>query len=99
MDLPTEEFCIRKDCEEIQTFCAALGFHFSSIRKLKEDNRDAVFIYEFLNAMENLDAIATTFARNKKVHPDYAIEKLDKANRYIQSALEYFKHMKENLHG
>ena len=87
---PSTEYFIRKDVEAVDHLASEITLYFASIRLRKENHRSSVFVWEFLDAIAALVQVAQAEAMGE-LHPNYAIEKIDKALRYITTIKEYFE--------
>lgn len=69
------------------------------IKILKEyhetGSRDSAFLKDAVDSILGIQAVLEVYARDKEIHPEYAIEKLSFTKRYIEGAIDYYKSVLE----
>lgn len=91
---PSLEECISHDIGAVRTLANNMVWQFSLVRRRKEGHRSSVFVWELIEVVDRIAIIAQAEAQGD-LHPDYALEKLAAAQRYIDSAKEYFEAVKK----
>lgn len=69
------------------------------IKILKEyhetGSRDSAFLKDAVDSILGIQAALEVYARDKKIQPEYAIEKLSFTKRYIEGAIDYYESVLE----
>ena len=52
---------------------------------------DSAFLKDLVDSLIGISAVLEVYVKNKEIHSDYAIEKLNNSKSYIDAAIEYFK--------
>lgn len=83
---------ITKDSMAIMHLSEELVYAFVTVRMKKDKVRSAVFTYELLYAIEYMVAAAKEEGRKETGpgYPDYMLEKLTQAKRYLDAAINYY---------
>ena len=87
------------DVRQFGRFCNHLVNNWRIVKRMEinnPNNRDATFIKELVYAIEGAAIPINVLAEQGSIHPDYAIEKLESAKKYIDAAIGHF-HNKINL--
>ena len=54
-------------------------------------SRDSAFLKDLVDSIIGIAAVLEVYTENKKIHPDYALEKLRNSKSYIDSNISYFE--------
>lgn len=54
-------------------------------------SRDSAFLKDLVDSIIGIAAILEVYTEHKKIHPDYALEKLRNSKSYIDSNISYFE--------
>lgn len=54
-------------------------------------SRDSAFLKDLADAILGIEAVLEVYARDKNIHPDYALEKLRNSKSYIDYAIRYYE--------
>lgn len=58
-------------------------------------SRDSAFLKDLADAIIGIEAVLEVYARDKYIHPEYALEKLNFSKSYIESVINYYKNKLE----
>lgn len=61
----------------------------------ENQSRNSAFLKDLADAVIGISAIFEVYVRDKYIHPDYALEKLNFSQSFIRSAIDYFKSILE----
>ena len=53
--------------------------------------RDSAFLKDLVDALQGISAVLEVYVRDKNIHPNYALEKLNWSKSYIDSCIRYFE--------
>lgn len=59
-------------------------------------SRDSAFLKDLVDSLIGISAVLEVYVRNKGIHPNYALEKLNNSKSYIDSCIKYFESKEEN---
>ena len=54
-------------------------------------SRDSAFLKDLVDSLIGISAVLEVYTRNKNIHPDYALEKLNNSKSYIDACIKYFE--------
>lgn len=54
-------------------------------------SRDSAFLKDLVDSIKGISAILEVYVRDKKIHPNYALEKLNYSKSYIESTINYYE--------
>ena len=83
---------IQQDALAIMNLVHDIAPTFVAVRIKKDKHRSAQFTYELLNAIEYITAAGKEEARKETGpgYPGYMLEKLTRAKRYLDAAIDYY---------
>ncbi len=58
-------------------------------------SRDSAFLKDLADSIIGISAVLEVYARDKEIHCDYVLEKLENSKRYIDACVKYFQGKKE----
>ncbi len=58
-------------------------------------SRDSAFLKDLVDSLIGISAVLEVYTEHKKIHPDYALEKLNNSKSYINAAIRYFESKEE----
>lgn len=58
-------------------------------------SRDSAFLKDLVDSLLGISAVLEVYNRDKHIHSDYAIEKLQFSESFIKSAIEFYKAKEE----
>lgn len=58
-------------------------------------SRDSAFLKDLVDSLFGISAVLEVYVKQKGIHPNYAIEKLNNSKSYINACINYFEN-KEN---
>ena len=58
-------------------------------------SRDSAFLKDLADAIIGIEAVLEVYARDKYIHPEYALEKLNFSKSYIESVIKYYENKLE----
>lgn len=58
-------------------------------------SRDSAFLKDLVDSLLGISAVLEVYVRNKHIHPDYAVEKLEFSESFIKSAIAFYKSKEE----
>lgn len=59
------------------------------------NSRDSVFLKDLTDALLGISAVLEVYVRDKYIHPNYAIEKLEHSKSYISATIDFYKNKTE----
>lgn len=60
-------------------------------------SRDSAFLKDLVDGINGISAVLEVYVRDKEIHPEYALEKLNSSQSYINATIKYFERKeKEN---
>ena len=59
-------------------------------------SRDSAFLKDLVDSLQGISAVLEVYVEHKGIHPNYAIEKLENSQSYIQASIKYFKNKLED---
>lgn len=62
-------------------------------------SRDSAILKDLADAILGIKAVLEVYARDKNIHPDYALEKLRNSKSYIDYAIRYYESKLEEQNG
>lgn len=54
-------------------------------------SRDSAFLKDLADAIIGISACLEVYARDKYIHPSYALEELESSRSYINSCIDYYE--------
>ena len=57
----------------------------------ENSSNDSAFLHDLVDSIKGVSAVLKVYNRDKKIHPNYAIEKLRWSKSYIDSCIEFYK--------
>lgn len=61
----------------------------------KTGSRDSAFLKDLVDSLLGISAVLEVYVRDKHIHPNYAVEKLNFSDSYIRSVINFYKSKKE----
>ena len=58
-------------------------------------SRDSAFLKDLADSILGISACLEVYARDKYIHPSYALEKLESSRSYINSCIDYYENKQE----
>lgn len=58
-------------------------------------SRDSAFLKDLADALLGISAVFEVYVRDKYIHSNYAVEKLEFSESYIKSAINFYKSKEE----
>ena len=58
-------------------------------------SRDSAFLKDLVDSLLGISAVLEVYVRDKHIHPNYAIEKLNFSDSYIRSVINFYKSKEE----
>lgn len=59
-------------------------------------SRDSAFLKDLTDSLLGISAVLEVYARDKQIHPNYVLEKLEFSKSMIDSVIKYYKGKLEN---
>lgn len=53
-------------------------------------NADSAYLKDLVDSLQGISAVLEVYVRDRYIHPNYAIEKLENSRSYINSCIDYF---------
>lgn len=63
----------------------------------KTGSRDSAFLKDLVDSLIGITAVIDTYATNKEIHPEYALEKLKSSKSYIDSCIAYYENKLKSM--
>ena len=60
-------------------------------------SRDSLFLKDLVDGIQGISAVLEVYAEDKKINPNYAVEKLNLTKKYVDTTIEYFKSKNEYI--
>lgn len=54
-------------------------------------SRDSLFLKDLVDGIQGISAVLKVYAEDKKIHPNYAVEKLNLTKKYVDTTIAYFE--------
>lgn len=54
-------------------------------------SRDSAFLKDLTDSLIGISSVLEVYARDKQIHPNYALEKLKSSKSYIDAAIRYYE--------
>lgn len=61
----------------------------------KIGSRDSAFLKDLVDSLLGISAVLEVYVRDKYIHPNYAVEKLEFSDSYIKSVIDFYKSKEE----
>lgn len=58
-------------------------------------SRDSAFLKDLTDSILGISAVLEVYVRDKYIHPNYAVEKLEFSDSYIKSVIDFYKSKEE----
>ena len=58
-------------------------------------SRDSAHLKDLVDSLLGISAVLEVYVRDKSIHSDYAVEKLNSSKRYRESCIKYFENREE----
>lgn len=58
-------------------------------------SRDSAHLKDLVDSLLGISAVLEVYVRDKNIHSDYAVEKLNSSKMYIENCIKYFENRKE----
>lgn len=58
-------------------------------------SRDSAFLKDLVDSLLGISAVLEVYVRDKHIHPNYAVEKLNFSDSYIKSVINFYKSKEE----
>ena len=59
-------------------------------------SRDSAFLKDLTDSLLGISAVLEVYARDKQIHPNYVIEKLENSRSYINACIKFYESRLEN---
>lgn len=77
--------------DSLERTLANIKRSYGVIYDMVEENRDVVFIKEFADIIIQVSALMEVYARDGKVHPGYALDKVTMVKIYAENHAKYWE--------
>ena len=61
----------------------------------KTGSRDSAILKDLVDGIIGISAVLEVYVRDKEIYPDYALEKLNSSQSYINATIKYFEGKEE----
>ena len=58
-------------------------------------SKDSAFLKDLVDSLLGISAVLEVYVEYKKIHPNYALEKLNNSKSYIDAAIRFYESRKE----
>ena len=59
-------------------------------------SRDSAFLKDLTDSLLGISAVLEVYARDKQIHPNYVIKKLENSRSYINACIKFYESRLEN---
>lgn len=86
-------FFKRLSLDGLEKYVNELQQSYSQLYDMAHDggNREAVFLKELCDILIQINAVTYVYTRDKKIHPNYALEKLKYAEDLLQANIRFWE--------
>lgn len=54
-------------------------------------SNDSAFLHDLVDSLQGISAVLEVYVRDRYIHPNYAIEKLENSRSYINACIDFYK--------